>query len=690
MAEIALGVIGLLGVIEPIRNGLVGVHSAVNGVKTHRRQCEQLRDRYIELARTLQGDPAAEEGEPFVEDLTTMLNQAEIQLSRWAKYGRMETLLYGTEVKKGLEKLEKGIENFITKFQIDVSLTTLRGQSQAHTAHDAREMHDETRELLLQALRVLHSLHNQDGHTVMGENQAIRVDLGIVSVLPPELNSSPLPLRPELEQDLRNGLSELERRMDYEQSVSTAPGPCEPPTCDPVGVLRASPARSLAVLPPPTQPSRIYWANDQSPPIIPPVKLGADGRVEAGTFDALIDKLLISASSVPQDLDFFDVFISTCSEFSSQIDVLQALYKRFHDAECDRANQRVEVQLSVYDVLLTWIPNERLPIETAVLDQVKRLCSGRCSYGRSVTMKGRADATLAAVEKRQNGAFASRTSLQLLTLPKSSRIADSVDIARAFTQRQALLFDSITPADWLHFLKSGDGSLHGAVSTTTAVSRNIGKWVTRSLLHYKLIDGRVDTLFYFLDLARAFRDVGNYEGLAAIITALHSPPIEGLTEMWMVCSRTSTRKKVFDELTKLVSRKPTIGYEDYFRHVKKEKGIRISVPLLDAVKSQLGEIFQQANRRMRQADRVAQEIDFKQFDDFYRCAGDAHRGLRRDGLECTDEAAQYTERKLDEAEKWCPTMDRLMEKMKALQEGDLCDRKSRRQASLRLGFQVST
>ncbi|KIY63192.1 hypothetical protein CYLTODRAFT_382634 [Cylindrobasidium torrendii FP15055 ss-10] len=418
----------------------------------------------------------------------------------------------------------------------------------------------------------------------------------------------------------------------------------------------------------------------------PPLKVDSMGQVVSGTFNGLIEKLCNPDGE--RYLEFRSVFLSTCNGFSSHQGVFLALLQRYR--EVDRpgtliAQQRVRVQHTIYSILLAWSSDKRLPIEPAVLEQMKDLCVAHRSPERSETMSRLSDDTLAAIQDREYGStlLLSPTSPSISSPARKTTPCDigSEGYATALTKHQAKLFDAITPADWLQFIQRGEDP-PGAVSAALSASRTIGKWVTRSLLRVPEIDKRVETLRFFLELAQGCREAGNFEGVAAIVGALGGAPIAGLKETWRHFQKETAS---IDALTKIVRREPGLGYERYHTAIASKKDSVVVVPLLDALKEELESVLQPRYRRRNVSNE--DEIDFKQFSDFYRCAELARQGVQRAPV-CADEYLEYIEQQLRRAARWDATQEQMMEDTKKLEEADVKDRKARRHASKRLGFDV--
>ncbi|KDR73425.1 hypothetical protein GALMADRAFT_124495 [Galerina marginata CBS 339.88] len=253
-----------------------------------------------------------------------------------------------------------------------------------------------------------------------------------------------------------------------------------------------------------------------------------NGVVSTGTLEGLVHRL-ITNFNLRSDIEYRDILLTACADFTTPEDLFVILSRRFHEAEArteDHPEDRVAVQYNIFMVVMYWLSQQYLQVDNQLLWQMKQFCQDAIRMKSSTTMVDKARDLLQLVENREHR---DRLSPRMLApgrkLLQASQIKPQ-DLAIALTLLEGDKYKALVPSDYIAHLRRHPGynNVEGAYTT----NNKIILWVKDSILHDDSAENRAAVLKFFIHTAMECRKLRNFSSLVAIATALHSSVIEQL------------------------------------------------------------------------------------------------------------------------------------------------------------------
>ncbi|KAF8964650.1 ras guanine nucleotide exchange factor domain-containing protein [Flammula alnicola] len=257
------------------------------------------------------------------------------------------------------------------------------------------------------------------------------------------------------------------------------------------------------------------------------VNVTESGVVSSGTLEGLVQRLITNFNS-RKDIEYRDVLLTACADFTTPEDLFGMLSRHFYEAESNaeaHPEDRVALQYNVFMVIMYWLSNRHLPVDHQLLWQMKTFCESAIRMKSSVTMSDKARDLLKLIEDRaRNDTLPPPLSPGRRTL-QASEIKPN-DLAIALTLHEGDKYKVLVPSDYIAHLRRHPG--YNAVEGAYTTNNKIVFWVKDSILHYDGVEQRTEVLKFFIHTAQECRKLRNFSSLVAIASALHSAPIERL------------------------------------------------------------------------------------------------------------------------------------------------------------------
>ncbi|KAF8964088.1 ras guanine nucleotide exchange factor domain-containing protein [Flammula alnicola] len=257
------------------------------------------------------------------------------------------------------------------------------------------------------------------------------------------------------------------------------------------------------------------------------VNVTESGVVSSGTLAGLVQRLITNFDS-RKDIEYRDVLLTACADFTTPEDLFRTLSRHFYEAESNaeaHPDGRVALQYNVFMVITYWLSNRHLLVDHQLLWQMKTFCESAIRMKSSVTMSDKARDLLKLIEHwARNDTLPPPLSPGRRTL-QASEIKPN-DLAIALTLYEGDIYKDLVPSDYIAHLRRYPG--YNAVEGTYTTNNKIVFWVKDSILHYDGVEQRTEILKFFIHTAQECQKLRNFSSLVAIASALHSAPIERL------------------------------------------------------------------------------------------------------------------------------------------------------------------
>ncbi|KDR72789.1 hypothetical protein GALMADRAFT_142523 [Galerina marginata CBS 339.88] len=274
-----------------------------------------------------------------------------------------------------------------------------------------------------------------------------------------------------------------------------------------------------------------------------------NGKVSTGTLEGLVYHLITNFNS-HSTIEYQDVLLSTCADFSTPVDLFAVVSHWFHEAETGKhPKDRVALQYkyiirnvhvvpltylpsSIFMVVKYWLSHRYLQVDQELLGQMKDFCESAVRIMSSTTMMDKARDLLRLIEIRAQKDNLSRAGLA----PSRNLLLRSgikpFDLAVAFTLLEADNYKLLVPADYIVHL-GGHYDRSNNVEVALRINDKIMLYVKDDLMRCDSVEHRTDALKLYIDTAQECLKLRNFSSLAAIVTALYSAPIE---QLWLINS----------------------------------------------------------------------------------------------------------------------------------------------------------
>ena len=122
------------------------------------------------------------------------------------------------------------------------------------------------------------------------------------------------------------------------------------------------------------------------------------------------------------------------------------------------------------------------------------------------------------------------------TLHVALSLMNPMQLARAFTKIDAEIFASIALQDFSTLLIKGQTKRSGHLGRFVARFNRISKWVATEICMVYEMKKRGQLIEFFIKLTKAFKELGNYSSMMAIIGGLNVAAVMRLQQTWAVFS----------------------------------------------------------------------------------------------------------------------------------------------------------
>ncbi|KAF8163016.1 ras guanine nucleotide exchange factor domain-containing protein [Crassisporium funariophilum] len=251
------------------------------------------------------------------------------------------------------------------------------------------------------------------------------------------------------------------------------------------------------------------------------------GIILSGTMEGLVQRL-IANFNVRKDLEYRDILLTACADFTTPEDLFGVLSRRFYEAESSHGHpeDRVALQYNIFMVIMYWLEHRQLAVDQQLLWQMRNFCESAIRMKSSPLMVNKAQDLIHLIEERARD----HISPSIIISPGRKMLQASqikpLDLAVALTLLEGDKYKALVPSDYIAHLRRHPGynNIEGAYTT----NNKIISWVKDSILHYDAVEHRADVLKFFIHTAQECRKLRNFSSLVAIASALHSAPIERL------------------------------------------------------------------------------------------------------------------------------------------------------------------
>jgi len=283
--------------------------------------------------------------------------------------------------------------------------------------------------------------------------------------------------------------------------------------------------------------------------------ISKDGLLQSATIDRIIELLISSPAQLQCDSDLLSTFLITYRLFMSPCQLLERLISAFHS--------NISSREMACNLIKAWLDRNGFEFEEASL----RLAVS--SFLETPEMASWAEdlrERLGVVKPR--GGLSTREEHTTFGLLKRSipepiipkRLTghfdqlldfDSCELARQLSLIDHTLYQLITPVELLLSTRGAEKQAH----LSALIERNelVQGWVKSEILKEQLNTQRVRLLEKFVGVASFCREIGNFNGVVTIVTALNHPSIRRLTKLWSSVS--PKLRSVVEALERLISEK---------------------------------------------------------------------------------------------------------------------------------------
>ncbi|KAI0255389.1 hypothetical protein BJV78DRAFT_1279551 [Lactifluus subvellereus] len=254
------------------------------------------------------------------------------------------------------------------------------------------------------------------------------------------------------------------------------------------------------------------------------LRRSADGTVEAGTLEGLVDRLLKETHDRAKDEDVKRVFLSTYHLFTTDENLFGILKRRFEglgDSDAPSLSAPGSIRYSTLLFLRTWLQGEGENMGRELLTSIRQFAR---SVGGSEIMNKVAQEIVNLVDEKMNAVTTPPTQSSRLSYgigsPLSPEKIKAVDIAISLSVIEGDYYSKITQADYIAHLRGAPITNH--IECATKLNNRLVSWVKKKILGPEDVQKRASTFQRFVQAAEECRKLQNFSSMSAIITALQS------------------------------------------------------------------------------------------------------------------------------------------------------------------------
>lgn len=292
----------------------------------------------------------------------------------------------------------------------------------------------------------------------------------------------------------------------------------------------------------------------------PVLRRAANGAIEAGTLEGLVDRLITETHDHARDNEFQRVFIATYRLFTTGEDLFRILKRRFDEmGDVLRfSHTRVSNRYSILLFLRAWLLTGGEHMDREVLFSIGAFAS---TISGSDIMKNVAREIVDLVGKNMDVVVAppvsplqpSITSRHRSVSPPSPDQIKAADIALSLTVIEGEHYAKISKADYVAHL-GGDISKH--IESATKVNNRLVNWVKAKVLGSDDVQKRGNNFRLFVLVAEECRKLQNFSSMSTIVAALHSATLASSSTSRLVLTRESrisrSEKQILRQLEDLL------------------------------------------------------------------------------------------------------------------------------------------
>ncbi|KAI0303379.1 hypothetical protein B0F90DRAFT_1816200 [Multifurca ochricompacta] len=278
----------------------------------------------------------------------------------------------------------------------------------------------------------------------------------------------------------------------------------------------------------------------------PVLRRAADGSVEAGTLEGLVDRLIQETHNRAKDNEVQRIFLVTYRLFTTAEDLFKILKKRFEEMgdvlRVSLSIGRSSIRYSILLFLRTWLKAEGEFIGRELLSSIKEFA---LSVSGSETMR---EVTREIVDLSSEKMDAIVTSP---ILPSQSRLGTglpsfpeqvkAIDIAISLSVIEGDSYGKITHADYIAHLRGSPITKH--IELATKANNRLVNWVKRKVLSPEDVNRRANSFRLFVLVAEECRKLQNFSSMSAILAALQSATLASSTTSQLILTRESKLTK---------------------------------------------------------------------------------------------------------------------------------------------------
>ncbi|KAF8266619.1 hypothetical protein EI94DRAFT_1786854 [Lactarius quietus] len=277
----------------------------------------------------------------------------------------------------------------------------------------------------------------------------------------------------------------------------------------------------------------------------PLLRRAADGTVEAGTLEGLVDRLVTGTHDHAKDNEVQRVFIATYRLFTTGEDLFGILKRRFDEIRdpLHFSYIRGSIRYPIALFLRTWLSTEGEHMDLELLSSIGAFAS---TVRGSDTMKDIAREIVDLVGENMDTVVASPISpLQTGSghspgSPPSPDQFKAPDIALSLTVIEGERYAAITQVDYVVHLT---GAVSKHIESATKVNNRIVNWVKKKILGPEDVNKRAMNFRLFVLVAEECRKLQNFSSMSTIISALQSATMASSTTSQLVLTRENRLNK---------------------------------------------------------------------------------------------------------------------------------------------------
>ncbi|KAI0262880.1 hypothetical protein BC834DRAFT_939214, partial [Gloeopeniophorella convolvens] len=279
----------------------------------------------------------------------------------------------------------------------------------------------------------------------------------------------------------------------------------------------------------------------------PVLRRAADGTVEAGTLEGLVDRLIRETHDRVKDGEFQKVFLTTYRIFTNGDDLFRILDRRFQETggTLFSAFGQGSIRYSVLLFIRAWLRAEGEYMSHELLYSIRDFASAVTGSG---TMESMAREIASLVTDKLDIVVASPASPASATrirhgtgTPSSPEQIKAVDIAHALTIIEGDCYNEITQADYIAHIIGTPFTNH--IETATKTNNRLVNWVKTKVLSSDDVTKRANNFKLFLLTAEECRKQQNFSSMSAIVAALQSATLASSASAQLVLTRESKLTK---------------------------------------------------------------------------------------------------------------------------------------------------